>query len=125
MYTVAVGTAFVAQHFLTVPDCGPENELHSHVYGLDVAFEGAELDEHGYLLDIEEIEAEIDEIEARYRDETLNDLPEFEGLNPSVEHFSRIVAESLAETTPTDRLDAITVTVSEDDVARAAYTLTP
>lgn len=125
MYAVAVETEFVAQHFLTVPDCGPENELHSHIYGLDVAFEGTELDEHGYLLDIEEIEAEVERVAARYRDETLNDLPEFEGLNPSVEHFSRIIAESIGERVPTDRLDAITVTVGEDDIARAAYTLSP
>ncbi|WP_331234895.1 6-pyruvoyl trahydropterin synthase family protein [Natronorarus salvus] len=125
MYAVAVETEFVAQHFLTVPDCDPENERHSHHYGLDVAFEGSELDDRGYLLDIEWIEEELERIESRYRDETLNDLPEFEGLNPSVEHFSRVVAESVAESIPTGRLDAITVTVSEDDVARAAYTHSP
>ena len=33
------------------------------------------------------VEAALDELAARYRDRTLNDLPEFEGLNPSIEHL--------------------------------------
>ena len=36
----------------------------------------------------------------RYRDRTLNELPEFEGLNPSVENFARILGDILIVTTP-------------------------
>jgi 6-pyruvoyltetrahydropterin/6-carboxytetrahydropterin synthase len=63
----------------------------------------------------------LDDLEARYRDALLNDLPEFEGLNPSVEHFARLfgdrVAASLDDPNPTD----LTVRIWEDDEAWAAH----
>lgn len=121
MYRVSVSTEFVAQHFLTVPDPGPEGEVHSHHYGLDVECEGPELNEYGYLLDIDELTAAVEAVEGRYRDELLNDLGEFEGLNPSVEHFARIVADRLAGDLPMPEVETVRVTLHEDDVARASY----
>lgn len=124
MYTVTVSTDFVAQHFLTVPNCGPENELHSHRYRLDLELAGTTLDEHGYLVDIDEIRAHLSAFAGRYRDETLNERPAIEG-NPSVERFARVACEFFDDRLPTDRLDRITATMWEDDVARASYALEP
>jgi 6-pyruvoyltetrahydropterin/6-carboxytetrahydropterin synthase len=53
----------------------------------------------------------------RYRDRTLNDFPEFEGLNPSVEHFARILADALAVAAP--NIASVEVTVWEDAGAAA------
>ena len=78
MYTVAVKRDFVAQHFLVGGDWGAENQKHSHHYEVEVRLEGASLDEHGYLVDIVEIEQHTDELVAGYRNKTLNHLPEFE-----------------------------------------------
>lgn len=121
MYTVAVSTDFVAQHFLTIPDPGPEGEVHSHHYELAVECRGTELDEDGYLLDIDDLTATIDAIEERYRDELLNDREEFSGLNPSVEQFSRIVADRLAAGPDMPEVESLTVRIHEDDIAWAAY----
>jgi 6-pyruvoyltetrahydropterin/6-carboxytetrahydropterin synthase len=60
---------------------------------------------------------------ARYRDQTLNDLPEFTGLNPSLEHFSRILAHSLAERIMAETLTALTLKLWENEIAWAAYRL--
>jgi len=87
MYTVAVKRDFVAQHFLIGGDWGAENTLHSHHYAIEVQLEGDRLDRHGYLVDIVEIEQALNALVAHYRDHTLNELPEFAGLNPSIEHF--------------------------------------
>lgn len=121
MYTVSASVDLVARHFLTVPNCGPENDLHAHRYGVDVRLSGPELDERGYLVDVDNLRSELNRIESRYRDETLNDLPAFEGLNPSVEHFARIVCESLVEALDVTRLDRVAVRIHEDDVAWASY----
>jgi 6-pyruvoyltetrahydropterin/6-carboxytetrahydropterin synthase len=83
------------------------------------------LNEYDYLVDIDEVEAALDAVEARYSDETLNDLPEFEGYNPSVERFARVVHERLSEDVTTDGVDRLTVTMWEDDVANAAYAAAP
>ena len=122
MYTVAVKRDFIANHFLTGGDWGPENETHAHHYVVEVRVSGRELDDHGYVVDICEIETVIEEQVNRYRDQTLNRLAEFEGLNPSLEHFSRIISNSISEKIQTRNLTSLTVKIWENDIAWAAYT---
>ena len=122
MYTLAVKRAFVAQHFLIGGDWGAENFWHSHHYQLELQLEGAELDQHGYLVDIVDVENRLNEIVAYYRDKTLNELPEFAGLNPSIEHFTRIVCLTLAERLHIPSIQRMTVRIWENDIAWAACT---
>jgi 6-pyruvoyltetrahydropterin/6-carboxytetrahydropterin synthase len=121
MYTVAVTRDFVAQHFLIGGDWGPENEWHSHHYRVEVQLEGAALDQHGYLVDIVDIESNLEALAATYRDKTLNEMPEFAELNPSIEHFSRIICLALAKRIKASNLKAITVKIWENDIAWAGY----
>ena len=121
MYTVAVKRDFVAQHFLVGGDWGPENEKHSHHYQVEVQLTGDKLDEHGYLVDIVDIEANLEALVEYYRDRTLNELPEFAGLNPSIEHFARIFCESLAGRIKAPTLASIGVKIYEAEIAWASY----
>ena len=122
-YELTVTREFIAQHYLTVPDPEPpEGEVHSHHFTVELRFSGPELGEYGYLVNIDAVDALLDELEARYRDALLNDLPEFEGLNPSIEHFSRLfgdrVEDALSNPTPT----GLTVRIWEDDTSWASHT---
>lgn len=121
MYTVAVKRDFVAQHYLIGGDWGSENELHSHHYYLEIQLHGSKLDQHGYLVDIVDIETNLDALIGEYRDRTLNDLPVFQGLNPSIEHFSHILCQRLAERIQAETLDSISVQLWENEIAWAAY----
>jgi 6-pyruvoyltetrahydropterin/6-carboxytetrahydropterin synthase len=121
MYTVAVKRDFVAQHFLIGGDWGAENQKHSHHYVLEVQLQGDHLDPHGYLVDIVDIEMQLNALAAYYRDKTLNDLPEFAGLNPSIEHFSRILCQTLAGRIRAETLTSLTVKLWENEIAWAAY----
>lgn len=121
MYTVTVRRDFVAQHFLTVPDPGPEGDLHSHRYTAEVRLAGPDLNQYGYLADIDDVEAELDDAVERYRDATLNDLPEFEGLNPSLEHFARLFGRRFWEGLNAPEVESLTVELREDEVARASH----
>lgn len=120
-YELTVTREVIAQHYLTVPDPGPEGELHSHQFVLEVQFAGPSLDEYGYLVDIDAVNEILDDVEARYRDAVLNDLPEFEDLNPSVERFAENVADriesALADPNPTH----LTVRIWEDEEAWASH----
>ncbi|MCX5892624.1 MAG: 6-carboxytetrahydropterin synthase [Deltaproteobacteria bacterium] len=120
MYTLAVKRAFVARHFLVGGDWGAENQLHSHHYRVEVQLEGTVLNQHGFLVDIVAVEAHLDELIAYYRDQTLNELPEFAGLNPSIEHFARLLGQELLNRIK-DPLHALTAKVWEDDIAWTAY----
>lgn len=121
MYELSVSRDFVAQHYLTVPDPGPEGDVHSHHYEADVRFAGPELDAYGYLVDIDAVERLLDDLADRYRDTLLNDLPAFEGMNPSVERFARIFADRVADGLDAETPETVTVRMWEDDVAWASY----
>lgn len=124
MYQLAIQRDFVAQHYLIGGDWGPENDLHSHHYRVEVLLSGAQLDQHGYLLDIVDLEKVLGELVDRYRDTTLNDLPEFSGLNPSIEHFTRIFANKLSGGFQAPNLDDMTVKLWENEIAWASYSKT-
>lgn len=121
MYTVAVRRDFIARHMLIGGDWGPENELHAHHYVVEARLYGQKLDRHGYLLDICEIEAELDQLVEYFRDKSLNDLPEFRDLNPSLEHFARIFCRALLQTINSDMLSALRIKIWENEVAWAEY----
>jgi 6-pyruvoyltetrahydropterin/6-carboxytetrahydropterin synthase len=123
MYTLAVRRNFVAQHFLIGGDWGSENFWHSHHYQLELQLQGASLDQHGYLVDIVKVEAALNALVAAYRDKTLNDLPQFSGINPSIEHFTRIAAHELAPQVYAPNLSALTVKIWENEIAWASYQL--
>ncbi len=121
MYRLSIRRDFVARHFLIGGDWGPENELHAHAYRLQVTLEGENLDEHGYLVDILELEETVDGLVSSFRDQILNDQPPFAGLNPSLEHFARILCRSLLERLEIPALTALEVRLWEDRIAWASY----
>lgn len=121
MFTVAVRRDFIAQHFLIGGDWGPENDLHSHHYVAEVQLQGEQLDMHGYLVDITDIERALEALISRYRDQTLNELPEFIGLNPSLEHLARLLGRALAGHLRAPNLTGLTVQIWEHPAAWASY----
>ncbi len=125
MYRVTVLDDFVAQHFLTVPDPPPgEGESHSHHFEIELAFRGPELNAYDYLVDIDDVDTALAGIRERYEDTLLNDLPEFEGYNPSVERFSRVVWDRVTDEVTDATVSELTVTIWEDGEAHAAYQAT-
>jgi 6-pyruvoyltetrahydropterin/6-carboxytetrahydropterin synthase len=123
MYTLAVRRTFIARHFLIGGDWGAENFPNSHHYALELQLTGNELDQHGYLVDIVDVEKHLDEIVGYYREQMLNEKPEFAGLNPSLEHFARILAVSLKERIKAKNITALKAVLWEHENAWAAYTV--
>lgn len=121
MYQLGLGRAFEARHYLVGGDWGPENEPHAHAYRVEVRLATDELDRHGYIVDLDALEALLDRIVARYRDRLLNDLPEFAGRNPSIEHFSRCIFDHLVEGLGRGRFTALEVRLWETADAWASY----
>jgi len=124
MYNVAVKRDFIAQHYLIGGDWGAENQLHSHHYQIELVLQGEQLDQHGYLVDIVDIENALNTVVVRYRDQTLNDLPEFAGVNPSIERFACLLCETLAGQIHAPDLLGMLVKLWENDIAWASYQLT-
>ena len=123
MYTLAVRRDFIARHFLIGGDWGSENLPNSHHYVLELQLEGQALDQHGYLADIVDVQENLHEIVSYYREQMLNERPEFNELNPSLENFSRILALALNERIKAKNISALKVVLWENDSAWAAYSV--
>ena len=123
MYTLSVKRDFIARHFLIGGDWGPENFPNSHHYVLELQMSGLELDQHGYLVDIVDVEKHLDTIVSYYQEQMLNDKPEFEGLNPSIEHFARILARTLSERIKAENIAVLKLVLWENASSWAAYEL--
>ena len=121
MYTLAVRREFIARHFLIGGDWGPENFPNSHHYILELQLAGNDLDEHGYLVDIVDVEKHLDEIVGYYKEQMLNEKHEFAGVNPSIEHFARILATSLNKRIHANNIVSLKVVLWEHADAWAAY----
>ncbi len=120
MYRLTLTRDFIARHYLIGGDFGAENIEHSHAYRLEVRLAGEHLDRHGYLVDLVALEQVVEEVIRRFRDRCLNELPEFAGLNPSLEHFCRIVWQHLQARLAADNL-CLEVRLWENPSAWAAY----
>jgi 6-pyruvoyltetrahydropterin/6-carboxytetrahydropterin synthase len=91
MYRLSVRRDFKARHYLVGGDWGEENRPHSHDYRVEWEITGADLDRHGFLVDLVDVERTMDEALSRFNGALLNELEEFSGANPSLERFARIL----------------------------------
>ena len=123
MYTLGVRREFIARHFLIGGDWGAENFPNSHHYTLELQLTGNELYQHGYLVDIVDVEKNLDEVVGYYKEQMLNEKPEFTDINPSIEHFSRILCITLGERIKAKNILTIKVVLWEHENAWAAFSV--
>jgi 6-pyruvoyltetrahydropterin/6-carboxytetrahydropterin synthase len=100
MYRLCFQREFPARHRLVGGDWGAENDLHGHSYRIEWELRAPTLDSHGYLVDLVDVERALVDVSERYSGAVLNDLPEFETLNPSLERFARILWDRLSAGLP-------------------------
>ena len=121
MYSLGVRREFSARHYLVGGDWGSENIEHSHRYRMELVLEARALDRHGFLVDIVEVENHLDSITADFQGRTLNALPAFAGLNPSIERLATVIHTAMRERLARLPLAALAVTIWEDDIAWTSY----
>ena len=121
MYSLGVRRSFDARHYLVGGDWGPENIEHSHHYRMELRLEARELDTYGFLVDIVEVEKHMVEVTAKLQGKTLNDLESLAGLNPSIEKLATVIHGIFRKRLANFHLEALTVTIWEDDIAWTSY----
>jgi len=121
MYRLGVRREFIARHYLVGGDWGAENIEHPHRYQVELVLEKMELDEHGFLVDVVDVERHMDELTVGFQDKTLNALAAFEGVNPSIERLATVIHDISRERLAHFQLASLTVTIWEDDIAWTSY----
>ncbi len=121
MYEVSVRRQFSAAHCLR--DVGGKcEELHGHNFTIEVSVAGKNLDDHGLLLDFRLLKVWIDECLADLDHRYLNEVPAFQGINPSAENIARHLHAQLSAMAAQRDLVVSRVTVWESDNAWVSYT---
>jgi 6-pyruvoyltetrahydropterin/6-carboxytetrahydropterin synthase len=121
MYHLGVRREFSARHYLVGGDWGEENIEHPHRYRMELVLDKKELDRHGFLVDIVDVEHHMDEIVADFQGKTLNALPAFEGVNPSIERLATVIHDLFRKRLVHFHLESLAVTIWEDDIAWTSY----
>jgi 6-pyruvoyltetrahydropterin/6-carboxytetrahydropterin synthase len=123
MFRIGVRRRLTAHHQLIGGDFGPEGLPHAHDYLIEISLEGQKLDHHGFLFDIAALERSVDRLMERYAGKSLNALPGFEGVNPSLERFAQDVAQRLEPDLRSRGPTGLTVRIWEHDSAWASHRL--
>jgi len=88
VYEVGLSKSFVAWHVMPGMD-GPEGELHSHDYRLDIVVSRRELDDQGMVCDLDVVEAALDKVVGVVADRNLEVIQPSDADAVTVEVFAR------------------------------------
>ena len=121
MYSLGVRREFNARHFLIGGDWGDENIEHPHHYRIELVLEALELDSNGFLADIVEVEQHLEAVIGAFEEQTLNELAALACLNPSIERLATVLHDAFRARLAHLPLEALTVTLWEDNIAWTSY----
>ena len=96
MYEISVEKHFDAAHYLRGYQ-GKCEELHGHRYRVVVRLRAEKLNDIGLAYDFTELKRHLKEILERFDHTCLNDVPPFDGINPSAENIAATVYKELKE----------------------------
>lgn len=119
MYTLRLKKDFIARHMLVGGDWGPENDPHDHHYAVELRLSARELDRHGYLVDLVDVEQRLEDVVRKYENRMLNELPVFGDSNPSLERFAKIIWDDLKDIGGS--IESMAVRLWENDEAWAEW----
>lgn len=118
MYEVGLSKSFVAWHVM--PDVeGPEGELHSHDYKLDVVVARRDLDERGMVCDLDVLDAALEKVVGVVADQNLEIIQPPDAEAVTVEVLARWAHGELASQLAIEA--ELSVRVWESPVAFGGY----
>lgn len=113
-FALTVRSSFSAAHRLAEYE-GNCERLHGHNWQVEITVESEELDSRGMALDFRVMKSALGEILSRMDHKYLNEVPPFDGLNPSSENIARHIYEEMeGKIAAPVRLSRVTVWESED-----------
>ena len=124
MHLVGTAAEFTAFHVMHGHD-GPEGELHTHDYRLEVVLGRDELDDEGMVCDLDLLREVLGRVVGTVRGENVDVIrPDGTG-SVTVEVFARWAHDQFATGLAGSGIDDIAVRVYEDPVAFGGFTGPP
>jgi 6-pyruvoyltetrahydropterin/6-carboxytetrahydropterin synthase len=124
VYEVGLSVEFVAWHVMPGME-GPEGELHSHDYKLEVVASRAELDDKGMVCDLDVMEAALRKTVGMVENQDLEVIRPAGAEAVTVEILARWAHDELSEALGGSGVDNTSVRVWESPVAFGGYSASP
>jgi 6-pyruvoyltetrahydropterin/6-carboxytetrahydropterin synthase len=116
MYEVGTAAEFTAWHVMPDMD-GPEGELHTHDYRLEVVVRRTELDERGMVADLDVLTDAVEKTVAAVRDQDLETIRPPDVRAVTVEVLARWAHGEIGGLIATEGAEELAVRVYEDPVS--------
>ena len=120
MYQISVEQDFDAAHFLRGYQ-GKCEALHGHRYRVVVTLKASQVNEIGLAYDFSELKQHLRGILVRFDHTCLNDVPPFDGINPSAENIATTIYQELQPHLSEAPASISCVEVWESPQSRVAY----
>jgi 6-pyruvoyltetrahydropterin/6-carboxytetrahydropterin synthase len=120
MFQVGTAIEFRAQHIMPGVE-GPEGQLHSHDYRLDVVVEREKLDSRGMVCDLDVLEVALQGIDAIVRGNNLEVIRPADADAVTVEVFARWAHDFLADAIRDSGAQTLAVRVWENSMSFGGY----
>ncbi len=120
-----VGTAREVRAYHRMPVEGPEGELHAHDYRLEVVVRRRALDDQGMVVDLDVLDAALDEAASAVADRDLERIRPTGADAVTVEVFARWLHSTLSPVGRAAGVDELAVRVWESPVAFGGYVAPP
>lgn len=120
MYEIGIIDEFEAAHALT-GDFGPATRTHGHTYRVEVRIASREVDASGAMYDVGRLRADLRSTLEGMHYRNLDDLPEFAGVNTTVEMVARHIFRRIEPPLRAAPLSGLRVTVWESSSVFASY----
>jgi 6-pyruvoyltetrahydropterin/6-carboxytetrahydropterin synthase len=116
MFEVGTAAEFSAWHVM--PDVeGPESELHSHHYRIEVVVRRAQLDERGMVVDLDVLRAGVEKAVSALRDQDLESIRPPDAHAVTVEVLAQWAHDEIAGYIAQEGAEELAVRVYEDPVS--------
>jgi len=99
MYELIIRDQFSSAHYLRGYE-GACEQLHGHTWKVEVAVQSDELNSIGLVVDFKDLKNNLAKIMERWDHVCLNELPEFQNVNPSTENLARILYQQFKSANP-------------------------
>ena len=120
MYEVTIIQSFSSAHKLS--DIGGKcEELHGHNFKVEVTVGARNLNSEGILIDFRVVKKWLKEILDQMDHEHLNELPVFQGINPSSENLAHYIYTAMRHFVDTQNVNILRVKVWESENAAVTY----
>ena len=120
MYEVGTSVAFTAEHVMPGVE-GPEGELHSHDYRLDVVVTREVLDDRGMVCDLDVLDAALEKLTGVVAGKNLDLIRPPDAEAVTVEVFARWSHGFLADLIASSGADDLAVRVWESPTAFGGF----